>query len=192
MIIKEKLRGNDSIMTESRLCSLTDFSKFELSCEVNWDLGTSVNFEDKLTGLAIYFAITHCPTMDIKLFNFANRMISNESSITVIQTYVNLFRSKVVKDKKSNSLLMEFYHVLAKTLDLQYGNILLAKSTKSQLQAVIDNDWPFFTNNTDLVKDCLSDSDCDGLQNIIQEQGINLYVHQSWLTFVSLGLHSHS
>ena len=65
-----------------------------------------------------------------------------------------------------------FFHVLAKTLDLQYGNILLATSSKPQLQAVIDNDWPFFTNNTDLVKDCLSDSECESIQNIIRDQGL--------------------
>ena len=57
------------------------------------------------------------------------------------------------------------------TLNLQYGNILLATSTNSQLQSVIDNDWPFFTNQTDLVKTCLTDSDCDSIHDIIQKLG---------------------
>ena len=67
--------------------------------------------------------------------------------------------------------MKEFYGALAKTLDLQYGNILLATSTKAQLQAVIDNDWPFFTNNTDLVKSCLLDSKCSSIKDIIQNLG---------------------
>ena len=67
-----------------------------------------------------------------------------------------------------------FYDVLAGTLKLDYGNILLATSTKSQLQALIDNDWPFFTNTTDLLKDCLMNSDCDDIQEIIQELGLYL------------------
>ena len=135
-------------------------------------MAEAANTEDKITGLAIHFAITYCPTMEIKLFYFVDKILSDESSRTIIQTYVHLFRSKVVKDKKSISLMKEFYHVLAKTLDLQYGNILLATSSKSQLQTVIDNDWPFFTNNTDLVKDCLYDSECKSIQNIIQGQGL--------------------
>ena len=71
--------------------------------------------------------------------------------------------------------MIEFYEILATTLNLEYGNILLATSTKSQLQAVIDNDWPFFTNNTDLVKICLLDSDCGVIQDIIQDLGIEFY-----------------
>ena len=60
---------------------------------------------------------------------------------------------------------------LAATLNLQYGNILLATSTKSQLQTVRDNDVPFFTNNTDLVKTCILDSECDRLQDVIGDLG---------------------
>ena len=72
----------------------------------------------------------------------------------------------------SFGLAKEFYFVLASTLQLQYGNILLATSKKSEIQTVITNDWPFFTNNTELVKTCLEDVDCDKLQDILQKLGI--------------------
>ena len=65
----------------------------------------------------------------------------------------------------------DFYIELAAVLDLQYGSVLLSTSSKAQLQTVIDNEWPFFTNNTDLVKDCLLHFNCGGVQDILQRLG---------------------
>ena len=67
--------------------------------------------------------------------------------------------------------MKEFYGVMANTFGLQYGNIMVATSTKSQLQAVIDNDWPFFGNNTEMVQSCLKDSKCGGIKDIIDSLG---------------------
>ena len=64
---------------------------------------------------------------------------------------------------------IEFYVVLASTLNLDYGNILLATSSNAKLQAVIDNDWPFFTNNTNMVKECLTYSKCDLIHDIVNQ-----------------------
>ena len=38
---------------------------------------------------------------------------------------------------------------------------------------MIDNDWPFFINNTGLVKSCLLDSDCDGIDSILKNLGLS-------------------
>ena len=108
---------------------------------------------------------------DERLFSFLDQLLSVESSRTIIQSVVNLFLTGAVKNATRSKLAKEFYVDLAMTLNLQYGNILLATSTNSQLQSVIDNDWPFFTNQTDLVKTCLMDSDCDSIHEIIQELG---------------------
>ena len=99
----------------------------------------------------------------------------------IILTLVNLFWSESMKDPTNLNLEKEFYLVLAATLDLQYGNILLATSTKSQLQALRDIDVPFFTNNTDLVKTCIWGSKCDRLQEIIGDLGKTFSFIQSFL-----------
>ena len=135
------------------------------------DLEGPATDEDIMTGLKIFQAIVYCPSMDIKVFKFVDKLLSNESSRTIIRTIVNLFHSGSIKDVAKIIKMKEFYMVLASTLNLQYGNILLATSTKSQLQSVIDNDWPFFTNHTDLVKTCLLDSDCETIQNIVEKLG---------------------
>ena len=77
----------------------------------------------------------------------------------------------IIKDMGRIIQMKEFYSVLASTFNLQYGNILMATSIESQLQAVVNNDWPFFTNHTDLVEICLLDSDCDSIRDITQKQG---------------------
>ena len=68
-------------------------------------------------------------------------------------------------------LTRQFYQVLVNTLDLQYENILLAASTAEQMQAVIWNKWPFFTNYTNVVEKCLRESNCDTLQEVYQDHG---------------------
>ena len=115
--------------------------------------------------------------MVIKLFMFVDELLSTQSSRTIILTFVNLFRSSDITDVTSFVLAKEFYFVLASALQLQYGNILLATASKSEIQSVIDNDWPFFTNSTDLVKTCLEDLGCNKLQEFIQNLGITLYIN---------------
>ena len=127
--------------------------------------------EDIRTGFEIFHAIIYCPSMNINLFQFVDKVLSSDNTRTIIQAIVNLFHSKILKDRESIGFLKEFYGVVAETLHLQYGNILLATSTKSQLQAVIDNDWPFFGNNTELVQSCLMDSKCGGVKDIIESLG---------------------
>ena len=119
--------------------------------------------------------------MDMKLNRFVDQLLSIESKRTITQSYTNLFHSGVLKGTTSITLAKVFYMDLAATLNLQYGNILLATSTKSQLQVLRDTDGPFFTNNTDLVKTCMWDSKCDSLQEIIGDLGKTLSFIQSIL-----------
>ena len=93
--------------------------------------------EDIKNGYELFQAIVYCPRMVIKLFRFVDQLLSSERSRTIIQTSVNLFRSGVITDETSFTLAKQFYFLLASTLNLQYGNVLLSTSTKAQLQAVI-------------------------------------------------------
>ena len=173
---------NISILTKRRFCSNDQiksanrdetFPKLVSLVEVEIK-EEPVTVKDITTGFELYSAIVYCPGIDLKLFSFVAHLLFNESKRTLIQSYANLFRSGVLKGKTSNTLAKAFYMELASTLNLQYGNILLATSTKSQLQTVRDNDVPFFTNNTDLVKTCISDSKCDRLQEIMGNLGKTL------------------
>ena len=100
-----------------------------------------------------------------------DQLLSVETSRTIIQTTVNLFHFGAITDESILTMVRQFYNVLASTLDLQYGKILLATSKTAQLQAAIKKDWPFFSNYTDLVKQCLQESNCDSIQKIYQNIG---------------------
>ena len=130
----------------------------------------SITEQDIRTGIELFYAILYCPVMNIKLFRFVDQLLSFESSRTIIQTFINIFRTGVIQNQATLVSAKEFYKVLAATLNLQYGNVLLATSTRSQLQDVIDNDWPFFMD-TSLVKTCLFNNDCDKSQSILQKIG---------------------
>ena len=130
-----------------------------------------VKNKDIEIGFRLFFAIVYCPRTVLKLHTFVDQLLSTETTRTIILTVVNLFKSGVLKDKTKLNPVNKFYFELASTLQLQYGNVLLAIAPKEEFQAVLDNDWPFFTNTTDLVKGCLQDSDCNQIQDILQQLG---------------------
>ena len=118
--------------------------------------------------------------MNIKLFRFVDQLLSFEGSRTIIQTFVNIFRTGVIQNPRTLASAKEFYMVLAATLNLQYGNVLLATSTRSQLQDVIDNDWPFFID-TSVLKTCLFNNDCDKSQSILRKLGKSKELYLSFI-----------
>ena len=127
--------------------------------------------EDIKTGLVLFHAAQFCPTLVVKMHNFIDQLLAKKYSRTIIQTIVGLFQLTAIEEENSFNLTKQFYQILASTLDLQYGNLLLATSTKAQLQAVMRNKWPFFTNYTDLVEDCLREEHCSFLQNVFRNLG---------------------
>ena len=182
--VTEDKMENVSILMKSGVCSDEQISASQFnetlpelaSYDKIKDLGGPITSEDILTGFELFHSIVYCPVMDIKFYSFVDQLLMEESSRTIIQTFVNLFHPGVVTDQKRFKQAKEFYMEVADTLNLHYGNVLLATSTRSQLQSVIDNDWPFFTNNTDLVKSCLLNSTCEGIQDIIGKPGKTVFV----------------
>ena len=176
-VIKRKM-GNVKILEKEGMCSMGQvktqnlkeaFSKL-VTYKITDEQEGFASEEDVRSGYKLFHAIAHCPTMTIKLFRFINQLLSNESSRTIIQTFGNLFHSEA--DKMSFTLAKQLYHQLSFTLNLQYGNVLLAMLTNGQLQTLTRNDWPFFANNSDLVEKCLQESHCDGIEDIFQRLGI--------------------
>ena len=160
-VIVEKVK-NINILEEKGMCSMGQvlpknhkraFSKL-VTLNSNPADGAPSD-EDIKTGYELFQIIFFCPTMIMKLFRFYDHLISSESSRTIIQTFVNIFKSGAITDEASFTLAKQLYFILASTLNLQYGNVLLATSTNAHLQAMVKNDWPFFANRTDLVGKCI-------------------------------------
>ena len=111
--------------------------------------------KDIETGYNLFHAVVFCLTKVSKMNTYIDQILSVDTSRTIILAIANLFQPGAISDEITFTLTRRFYRVLADTLDLQYGNILLASSTNAQIQAVIWNKGPFLTNHTDLVKESL-------------------------------------
>ena len=59
------------------------------------------------------------------------------------------------------------YLLLDNIFNLQYGKILLATSSPSQLDAMITKDWPYFTNYS--LDQCLSGGSCQGVTDLMKQ-----------------------
>ena len=129
--------------------------------------------DDIRVGHKLFHVIIYCPTAnEIRLYRFVDQLLATESQRTVIQTLSHLVRLKPRADEKSLlPLLKKFYKVMASTLNLQHGNVLLATLTNAQLGDMINNEWPFFGNNSGAVGKCLSENRCDALQDSLRELG---------------------
>ena len=179
-VIRRKLHTKMVADTDGDVCFMEQ-AKVEGQKRVSSNILAMVNtsktpgepkVEDIETGYDLYHAVVFCPpTTALKTYKMIDQLLSVETSRTIIQATVNLFHFGAITDESIFTMVGQFFYVLADTLDLQYGSILLATSTTAQLKAVIKKDWPFFTNYTDLVKQCLQESNCDSIQNIYRNIG---------------------
>ena len=179
-VIREKLQ-NIKVLEEDGMCSMEQVKPEKQSYVLSKLLPKGniptvtegpPSVEDIKRGYQFFNAMVYCPdAWTLKVFRFVNQMLSSVSLRTIIQTSVNLLQSGTITDERSLALAKQFYNILASTLNLQYGKVLVATSTKADLQAVLTNGWPLFLNFTDLVAKCLQDSHCDGIQDIIQNLG---------------------
>ena len=127
--------------------------------------------EDIETGYELFHVVMFCSPMVFNTYSMIDQLLSFETTRAIILATVNLFQSGAITDETTFALTRQFYQVLADTLDMQYGNILLATMTSEQMQAAIRNKWPFFNKNTAFVEKCLQGSTCDTLQGLYQNLG---------------------
>ena len=140
------------------------FSKLKLNANTSQTPGKPSD-EDIETGYELFHALVYCPAHLFKMYTFVDHLLSNETSGTIIQTIVHLLQSSVITDRTTFTSAKRFYHVLASTLDLQYGNILLATSSNAKRETVL----PFFLNQTDLVEERFQESNFDSVQDAYKD-----------------------
>ena len=151
------------------------FSKLMFNASTSQTSG-EISEEDIKTGYELFHAIIFCPAMTFKMYTFIDQLLSNETSRTITHAIVHLLQSGAITDRTSFTSAKQFYQVLASTLDLQYGDILLATSSNPQREAALKRGLPFFLNHTDPVKRCILESNCDALGGIFQNIGVLLFL----------------
>ena len=141
-----------------------------LVTSVNEEEGTATK-EDLEVGFELFGIVTFCPISAIQLFSFVNKLVETESASTIIQTIVNTIVMGDLDDIDLFKKVGRFFLVLEKLFNMQYGKVLLALLSKSELQTMLDNEMPLLTSYKQPLKSCLNGTDCRPLQDIIQSLG---------------------
>ena len=126
--------------------------------------------DDIQTGFMVFSSLMSC-SEQLALSQFLHSILSTESPRTIIQATVNTIQSDNIKDKDSRKLLNLVFLALDKKLNFQLGKILLAISSKLELDSMIAKDWPYFTNYTEEIDQCLSGANCQGVRDLVQTLG---------------------
>ena len=67
-----------------------------------------------------------------------------------------------------------FYLDLDKVFQFHLGKILLATASPPQLKIMMAKDWPYFTNFSQHMDQCLNNNSCKGVNNILRVLGKTL------------------
>ena len=125
-----------------------------------------ISEQDLKAGFAVFSATELCSNTPKNLYKFFSELLSRDTPRTILRTLVNTIRSGSVKTYSDKMLLNKFYTSLDRVMNLTYGNILLASSSKEDLKQMMDRSWPFFNNNTARVHEYLQNGTCRDLSLI--------------------------
>ena len=81
---------------------------------------------------------------------------------------VNTIISGHAKEFSVKTQLNKFYEAIDEIFKLEYGNILLVASSKKDLQQMLDNEWPFFTNQSGMIRRCLRGEQCQNATELMK------------------------
>ena len=149
------------------------FSKLFSSIKLDLSLDatkTTVNDEDITTGFMIFSVVVYC-SESVALSQFLHSLLTTQSPRTIIQATVNTIESDNIKDNTNRQLLNDYFQSLNRTFNFEYGKILMALSSPSELQAMMDKNSPYFTNFSKDIHLCLSGDSCHGLMDSIKSLG---------------------
>jgi hypothetical protein len=137
-----------------------------LSTDVDDGHGTeqSPSDEDISTGLRLFFTLIYCSQEGIEMYTFFNQTISSESAPTILQTTMNMLRTPLKNAINSRSM-NRLYGFLEDRFSLQLGKILVALSSMSELDILINRGAPYLAKFTDAIKNCKKDDNCTEVES---------------------------
>ena len=118
--------------------------------------------EDIQTGFMLYSALISC-SESVALYQFLHSLLSTQSPRTIIQATVNTIESDNLTERVSQHRINQIYMLLQTIFNLEYGKILLATSSPSDLEAMLAKDWPYFSHYSQEIDQCLGGGSCQGV-----------------------------
>ena len=112
----------------------------------------------------------------MKLYNFLVNVTTTESRRTVLRAVINTLESGKLEEIVERSQELEFFKVLDRIFELEYGKVLLAMSSSHQLEDMLERELPYMANYTEEVRSCLNTSSCDDVRKVVDSLGrVHLY-----------------
>ena len=183
-MIKNALAKKSSILQNGHLSLNTDcqdqvtrsnhhkvFNGVTLGVNNDPIIGNITN-EDISAGFMVYSVLVYCQSEVLALHQFLQSLLSTQTTRTIIKVSVNTIQETNFKRRETRNRMNQFYLALDKSLDLNFGKILLATSSPRQLEDLIAKDMPYF--NTSQVEDCLHGDSCQEVRNLVQSLGNNI------------------
>ena len=142
------------------------------------------NNDDIQTGFELFTTMVYC-SEPVAISQFLHSLLSSQSPRTLIQATVNTIESGNIKDTLNQKSMNQFYVALDKIFEFQYGKILLATASPSQLQAMITKDRPYFRPYSKEVYQCFNSSRCHEVSQLITTLGKLMNTAEQVTFFVS-------
>ena len=130
----------------------------------------SVNDQDLLIGFMTFSTLIYC-SESVALTQFLHSLLSTQSPRTIIQATVNTIQSDNIKEKENRKRMAQFYAALDNIFNLQFGKILLATASLSQLEDMMAKDLPYFAKYSHEIDQCIKNASCQKVVNLIQTLG---------------------
>ena len=148
--------------------------------------------EDVLTGFRMFAALAHCPSNEVfKLYKFFQTLVSTQDFKTILKATVNTIAGSNIRKSQALEKVHAFYDILEETLKLQYGAILLATSSKTKQQKIIEEGFPFTAKHKESVLRCFDGTNCNEMKRLLKGLGTKyIFVYEyEYESIYSLQVH---
>ena len=128
--------------------------------------------EDLETGFELFSWLIFCPEELQLLHQFHVELLATKNVQTILQTTVNNMKSGKIKEKSNVEIVKKFFSELDKIVSTDLGKIVLALSSKKDIEQVLEDNMPYtkmFEDNS--IRDCMRYNSCQILSDVIQDLG---------------------
>ena len=176
-------KGNlviSEVINQTRMCSMgqvkqdsyTDVSSRVEKWVIDVNEVLDINEEDITTGVDIHSGLLYCSEFEsMQMYKFLHNLISTQSPRTILLATVNSIQSNKIKESENRKRLGHLYLDLDKKFHFQYGKILTAILSSSEIQTMMAQDWPYFIQHQQYIDKCLNGSNCQRSLDTMKDLG---------------------
>ena len=136
-----------------------------------FDLNTTD--EDLETGFELFSWLIFCPDELQLLHQFHIELLATKNVQTILQTTINNMKSGKIKEKSNVEIVKKFFSELDKIVSTDLGKIVLALSSKMDIEKALEDNMPYTKMFEDKsIRDCMrKNNSCQLLSDAIQDLG---------------------